>query len=91
MLVNSNTANKINLRGIKKLLPIPGKDKSAPSSTKKIVNKSEITINGKIYQEVEKHVMCPLHKVSRSSVDSLVDRGTNDGVAGNDARVTSKK
>ena len=54
------------------------------------MNKSEITINGKIYRQVEKHVIHCMCKVSSSLVDSLVDRGANGRVEGNDARVMSK-
>ena len=40
--------------------------------------------------QVEKHVMCCLSKVSRSSVDLLVDRRDNGEALGNDVRVVSK-
>ena len=49
-----------------------------------------MNINGKVFREVGKHVIYYLSKVSRSSVDSLVDRGANGGVAGNDVRVIAK-
>ena len=50
LLLNSTAANKLNPGNIKKDMSIPGKGKSAPSPTKNIANKSEITINGKIYR-----------------------------------------
>ena len=90
MLGNSTTANKINPGRIRELLSIPVTGKSAPSSTKKIVNKSYVTINRKPYREVEKNVMCYLSRVSLSSVDFLVDRDANGGVAGNNVRIMSK-
>ena len=90
MLFNSTTENKFYPADIRKLFSIPGKGNSAPSWTKKIVNKSEIKINSKIYQEVGKHVIYCLSKVSHSSLDSLVDRRANSGVAGNDVRVIAK-
>ena len=55
-----------------------------------MVNKSEVDINRKIYREVEKHVIYYLSKVSRSSVDSLVDRVANSVVARIDAIVMFK-
>ena len=47
-------------------------------------------MNGKICRQVEKHVVYCLSKVSRSSVDSLVDRGSSGRVAEEDLRVASK-
>ena len=73
-----------------RLLHAPDKVKPAPSSTKKIENKSELVINGKFCREAENHIIFCLSKVSRSSVDSLEDRGANGGVTGNVVRVTSK-
>ena len=90
LLVNSTTADKRNPRDIRKLLSTLSKGNSSSSSTKKIVYKSEININGKIYLEVGNHVICCLSKASRSSACSLVDRGANDGVVANDGRVTEK-
>ena len=40
LLVNSTTSNKLNRGDTGKLLSIPSKGSSMPSSTKKIVNKS---------------------------------------------------
>ena len=90
MLVNSTTVNKLNPGDIIKLLYIADTGKYAPSSTEKILNKSEININGKIYREVQKHVICYLYKVSSSLVDSLAHRGSNGQVAGNYLRAVSK-
>ena len=49
LLVNSATVSKANPRDIMESLSIPSKGNSTPSSTKKIFNKSEINVNGKIY------------------------------------------
>ena len=68
-----------------KVTPTP-----STSSVKKISCKTDININGKIYRELGKHIIYCLSKVSRSSVDSLVDRGANGGVAGNDVRIIAK-
>ena len=48
-----------------------------------------MSINGIIYPEVGKHNVYYLSKVSHSSVDSLVDRGTNGGVVGNDVKTVA--
>ena len=92
MLVNSKKASKINPGDIRKLLSIPTKNNPSPypSSAKNIARKTDMTINGKIYREVGKHVIYYLSKVSRSSIDSLVDRGANGGVAGNSVRVIAE-
>ena len=90
LLVNSRTTNKDNPRDTSELLPIPSKVNSTESSTKKIVNKSEIDVNGEIYREVGKNAIYCLSKASSSSVDSLVDRGANGGVIGNAFRVIAK-
>ena len=50
----------------------------------------DVNVNGKVNREVGKRIVYCLSKVSHSSVDSLVDRGANGGVAGNDVRVISK-
>ena len=71
-------------------MSVPSKFSSASSSTKKIVNKLEINSVGKIYREVGNHFIYHLSKVSRSLVDSLVDRRSNGGVAGNDVRFIAK-
>ena len=52
LLVNSETANNVNPEDISKLFSTPSMGTTTPLSTKKIVNKSEININGKIYKEV---------------------------------------
>ena len=49
-----------------------------------------MSINGKKFLEVGKHIIYCLSKVSRSYVDSLVDRGDNGGVARNYVRVIAK-
>ena len=66
-LVNSAISNKFNPGDIRKLLPAFNTGTSTPSSTNEIVNKSEINVNGKIYQQVVKHFVCFLSKGSRSS------------------------
>ena len=43
-----------------------------------------------MYREVGKHIVYYLSKLIRSSVDSLVDRGANGGVSGNDVKVIAK-
>ena len=92
LLVNSTTASKLNPGDIRKLLSTPAKSSQSPSSSsaKKVACKTDITINSKVYREVGKHVIYYLSKVSRSSVDSLVDIGANGGVAGNDVRAIAK-
>ena len=63
------------------------KGKPSPTITKKVAFKSELNINGKIHREVVKNVIYCLCKVSHSYVYSLINRGANGGVAGNDFRV----
>ena len=81
LLVNSTTASKLNHGHIIHLLSIPNKGNPLPppSSTKKIVCK-----------KIEKHILCCLSKISRSSVGSLVVRRANGGAPGNDVRVIAK-
>lgn len=92
LLVNLTTTSKLNPGDIRKLLSSPAKSSQfpSPSSAKKVACKTDITINGKVYREVGKHVIYYLSKVSRSYVDYLVDRCANGGVAGNDVRVIDK-
>ena len=59
-------------------------------SVKNISCKTDLNINRKIYQEVGKHIVYCVSKVSSSSVDSLVDRGGNGDVAGSDVRIIAK-
>ena len=61
-----------------------------PSLTKKIYLKSEVNVNSKINLEVRNHSIYYLCKVSRSSVDSLVDRGYNGSLVGNNVIVIAK-
>ena len=68
----------------------PAKGNPSPTISKKSAFKFEIKINDKTYREDGQHIIYCLSKVSHSSVDSLVDRGANSGVDGNDARVTAK-
>ena len=44
-------------------------------------------MNGKTYRECSQHVTCCATKSSRSSLHSLVDRGSNGGASGIDVRV----
>ena len=48
---------------------------------------NEFTTNGKKYREFSQNVMCCITKSSRSSLYSLVDMGSNGGVAGSDERI----
>ena len=41
-------------------------------------------------REVGKHIVYYLSKISRSSLDSVVDREANGGVVGNDVRIIAK-
>ena len=50
----------------------------------------DMNMNGNIYREVGKHIVYYLSKVSRSSIDSLVDRGANGSLAGNDVMSIAK-
>ena len=68
----------------------PVKGKPSPTISQKGDFKSEVNFNGKTYREVGKHIIYHFSKVRRSSVDSLVDRAANGGVAGNDFRVIAK-
>ena len=90
LLVNSATGNKINPGDIRKLMSTPSKDNPSPSSTKKVSWKPETNINGKIYREVGKHIICYLFEVSHSLLDYLVDTGANSALVGNDVRVIAK-
>ena len=92
LLVNSTISSKLNPRDIRKLLytPIKGNMHPSHSSIKQIACEMDTTINGKTCREVGKHIVYYLSKVSHSSVDSLVDRGTNGGAEGNDIRVIVK-
>ena len=64
-------------------MPTPGKSK-AISNKKQAAFSNEITINGKTYRECSQHVTHCITKSSHFSLHSLVDRGANGGVAGND-------
>ena len=92
MLVNSKTSSELNPGGIINLLstPIKGNQPPSPSSLKKIACKTDLNINGKIYREIGNHIVYCLSKVSRSSVDSLVDRGANGGTTGDYFRIIAK-
>ena len=70
--------------------PIKDNPPTYPSSTKKIACKTYLDFNVKIYREVGNHIVYYLSKVSRSSVDSLVDRGANGSLAGNDVMSIAK-
>ena len=70
--------------------PVKRTPSPSPPSTKKISCKIELNINGKIYREVRNHIVYYLYKVSRSSVDSLVDRVDKGGVACDNVIVIGK-
>ena len=93
VLVNSTAAKNINPGDIRKLMSTTNKPNNSPPS-KKTVFKSEIVIDGEThrkdgesYRKVNVCVTYQLSKTNRSSPYSLVDRGANGGVAGNDVRV----
>ena len=88
MLVNSTTASS-KQGNIRKLMLTPSKGKPHPSTTK-AVNKSEIVIDEKKHRETNKLVTCSLSQSAHLSLHSLVDRGANAEIAGNDVRVICK-
>ena len=61
--------------------------RKATSNKKQLAFSSDINLNGKSYWECIKHAIYYVTKSSRSSQHSLVDKGDNGGVTGNDVRV----
>ena len=85
-LLNSSSANAINIGDIRKIIPIPDKGK-ATSNKKKEAFSEEFTMNVKTYREFSHYVIYHVSKSSRSSLYSLVDRGVNGGIIRSDVRV----
>ena len=50
----------------------------------------EITLDGKTYCQINVHRIYNVSKHCTTSHESLVDRGANGGIAGNDVRIISK-
>ena len=103
LLVNTATCKNVSPADIRKLLSVPetkkspNKNKNAKKlSTNKTKvsqeesNTDELVINGKVYRSVNKTVTYFLSKHDRTHTQSLVDRGANGGVAGEDVRVIHK-
>ena len=61
-------------------------ENQAASNKNQAAFSSEITMNGKTYRDCIQHVIYYVTKSSRYSQHSLVDRGANGGVTGNDVR-----
>ena len=89
MLVNSTTAKSIKPGDIKKLMSTPNNTASNPSN-KKVIFKSEIAIDEETCRKVNTCATYQLSQTNRSSLYSLVDRGANGRVAGDDARIIEK-
>ena len=68
---------------IYKLIYTPSKGKSTLLTNNRSAYKSEIIINSKTYREVNITITYFLSQTSDSSSHSLVDRGANDSIAGN--------
>ena len=85
LLVNSTSANALSPGEMRKLMSAPGKSK-ATTNKKQTAFSSGIVINGKTYRECNQRVTYYVTKSSLSSQYSLVDRGSNGGVAGSDMR-----
>ena len=93
MLVNSTTAKAINPGDIRKLMSTPNPNPNTNTnnqSSKKVICKSEIVIDGETYRKVNTCITYQISQANKSSLYSLVDRGANGGVAGNDVRVIEK-
>ena len=86
LLVNSTSANDINLGDIRKLMFIPDKVK-ATSNKKQESFSNEVTANGKTYRECSQYAIYYVTKSIRSRMHYLVDIISNGGVAGSDVRV----
>ena len=87
MLVNSTTASSMHPGDIHKLMSSSNKGKTSPT---KSTNKSEIAIDGKTCREVNQVIIYSLLQSLCSSLFSLIDRGANGRIAGNDVRVICK-
>lgn len=59
-------------------------------ASSKTAFKSEIAIDRKTCREVSKCITYKLSQATRSSYHSLIDRGTDRGVAGNDVRIIER-
>ena len=103
LLVNAATCKNVSPADIRKLSLAPEKKKppNKNKSEKKLLtnktkisqeesNKDELVINGKVHRSVNKAVTYFLSKYDRTHTQSLVDRGANGGVAGEDAGVIYK-
>ena len=65
-------------------MPDKGKD---TSNKKQASFSNEVTMNGKTYRECSQHVIYYATKSSLSILQSLMDRGDNVGLVGNNMRV----
>lgn len=59
-------------------------------SSKKVISKSEIVIDGETHRKVNTCATYQLSQTNRSSLYCLVNRGANGGVTGNDVRAIEK-
>ena len=89
MIVNSIKASTVNLGDIWKLMSTSNKGKHQ-SLTTKVANKYEILIDVKTYREVNKLITYSLSHTTRFLLYSLVNRGANGDISGNDVRITFK-
>ena len=89
MSVNSTAAKSIEPGDIRKLMSTPCNSAINPPN-KKVSFKSEIAIDRETCRKVNACATYQLSQTNRSSPYSLVDRGANSGVAGNNARVIKK-
>ena len=49
-----------------------------------------MTINGKIYQYINMNILYSVSLSNQKSLQSLIDRGANGGIAGNDVRIINR-
>ena len=83
-LINSTTTNStISPADIRKVLSSVNNSKPADS----IKPQDEISINGIKYRKANKHIIYTVSEHKQNSNASLVDRGANGGIAGNDVRL----
>ena len=103
LLVNSATCNNVSPSDICKSISVPDKKKPPDESNKKRIIKGnktklsakeesdeEIALNERTYQAINTTVTYFLSKHDRTHAQSLVNRGANGEVAGEDIRVICK-
>ena len=84
ILVNSASSNgDISPADIRKVLSTVNNSKPNQSTKQQ----EEININGVKYRKVNKHVIYTVSEHKQDNNASLVDRGANGGIAGNDVRL----